>query len=71
MVLVDLLLFRSRVFRHLLRNRGKGGTEEERAMERTRSMLSLGAVIIGLDACEPTLARLGDSADPGARQTFA
>ncbi|KAL8293228.1 hypothetical protein RQP46_000922 [Phenoliferia psychrophenolica] len=48
-VLVDLLLFRSRVFRHLLRNRGQGG-EKEREQERRRSMLSLGAVVISLDA---------------------
>lgn len=75
-VLVDLLLLRSKVFRHLLRNRGTG-TDDEREAERTRSMLRLGAVVIFLDACESLtlVERVGLGSVPtcwalARRQTF-
>lgn len=50
-LLVDLLLFKQRVYRHLLSNRGSGD-REDRAKERYQSMWRVGAVVIGLDACE-------------------
>ncbi|ORY76273.1 Arv1-like family-domain-containing protein [Leucosporidium creatinivorum] len=48
-LLVDLLLFKQRVYRHLLSNRGSGD-REERARERYQSMWRVGAVVVGLDA---------------------
>lgn len=51
LILLDLLLLKARVYRHLLFNRGAGNAEE-RAAERRKSAWRVGGVVIGLDACE-------------------
>lgn len=50
-LLVDLLLAKGRVYRHLLINRGPADPVV-RAHERIQSMWRLGALVILLDACK-------------------
>lgn len=57
-LLVDTLLFKPRVYRHLLTNRG-GGSRLQREQERRERSWKLGAVVIGLDACEFLCPRAG------------
>lgn len=58
-LLVDLLLFKPRAFRHLLTNRGSDDAEE-RARERYKSLWTVGSIVVGLDACEsPFVFELG------------
>jgi hypothetical protein len=54
-LLVDLLLFKPRVYRHLLCNRGPRDSEQ-RARGRTESLWRVGGVVIGLDACKSSRA---------------
>ncbi|SCV74683.1 BQ2448_7712 [Microbotryum intermedium] len=48
-LLVDLLLFKPRVYRHLLTNRGSNDPHQ-RECERTESTFRIGAIVVGLDA---------------------
>ena len=50
-LLVDLLLCKTRCYRHLLINRGSADPAQ-RIRDRASLMWRLGALVIGLDACE-------------------
>lgn len=56
-LLVDLLLFDKRVYRHLLCNRGSGGAAA-RERERARSLALVAGVTVALDACQSQAAGL-------------
>ncbi|GAA6020575.1 hypothetical protein JCM10207_008673 [Rhodosporidiobolus poonsookiae] len=49
LIILDLLLLRPEVYRHLLRNRG-GNTSRERAWHQAGETLRLGGIVVGVDA---------------------
>lgn len=59
-VLLDLLLHKPCVLRHLLHNRGSSDPGQ-RSRERDLTTIKLGLIVLGLDACEWGGPRQSDS----------